>query len=301
LYPHQKGTPMRLLLTGASGQLGGYLLRVLREKGLPAVAWSGSRTGELFGFPLQPVNLAEPEAVSDAFHAARPTLIVHTAALASVAECFRDPPRAHRINAEGTAVLARLADQTGTRLLHVSTDLVFDGERGAYREQDIPRPLSVYGRSKAAAERAVLAFPRTVVVRVSLLFGPSIVGRPSFFDQQVSALREGKPCTLFADEWRTPLGLMTAAQALLAVARSDFTGVLHLGGPERMSRLEMGQRLAGYVGCDPSVIVPCSRDQAAGTEPRPRDTGLDSSCWRRLFPEQPWPLWDEALSELIQR
>src|SRR5207302_4863142 len=125
-------------------------------------------------------------------------------------------------------VLAELAAQGGARLLFVSTDLVFDGEHAPYREGDRPAPLSVYGRSKAAAEAAVRAVPRGVVARVSLLFGPTVVGRPSFFDDQVAALRGRRPLTLFEDEWRTPLDYSTAARALLGVLHSDFLGVVHV-------------------------------------------------------------------------
>jgi dTDP-4-dehydrorhamnose reductase len=276
----------RILVTGASGQLGGYLLRELRTRGETVVAWSGSRSGDLFGVPLRPVELTDAAAVTDAFREARPDVVIHAAALARVSDCYRDPDRAHRVNAEGTATLASLAAAAGARLVLVSTDLVFDGERGNYREEDAPTPTSAYGRSKVAAEQAALAYPGHAVARVSLLFGPSLVGRPSFFDEQTSALREGRPVTLFRDEWRTPLQLNTAARALVELAFSDYSGLLHVGGPERLSRLEMGQRLAEALGVDGSSIVSSTRAEHAAPEPRPKDTSLDSSRWRRQFPSE---------------
>ncbi len=130
--------------------------------------------------------------------------------------------------------------------MYVSTDLVFDGEHAPYREDDPPAPLSVYGRSKAHAETALQAFPRIAIVRVSLLYGPSLTDRPTVLDRQRQAILAGEPLTLFDDEWRTPLDLPTAARALLAVAESDYTGILHVGGLERLSRLEMGERLAPH-------------------------------------------------------
>jgi dTDP-4-dehydrorhamnose reductase len=288
---------MRLLLTGASGQLGSYVLREIEKCGLDVAAWSGSRAGRLFGVELQPVDLADPDQMATAFRRAAPTVVIHAAAIAAIAECRRDPLRAERVNAAATTLLAELTEQARARLLLVSTDLVFDGEKGWYREQDLPSPLSVYARTKAAAEAPVLALPSGIVLRMSLLFGPSIVGRPYFFDAQVTALREGRPITLFSDEWRTPLSLATAARALLGVVRSDFHGLLHLGGPERMSRLEMGQRLAVHLGADGRGIVAAVRDSVPAAEPRPRDTSLDCSRWRGLFPNQPWPSWQEAMSE----
>jgi dTDP-4-dehydrorhamnose reductase len=290
---------MRLLLTGASGHLGGYLLRQRREQGAAVTAWSGRRGGELFGCPLWPVDLADDDAVASAFRQARPDIVLHAAALSTVAECYRQPERAERINARGSTILAELADRAKARLVYVSTDMVFDGEQGGYREEDAVAPLSVYGHTKAAAEPAVLACPRGLVARVSLLFGPSLVGQPTFFDEQTAALQAGRPITLFHDEWRTPLSLLVAARGLLALAASDAAGVVHLGGPERLSRLEMGQRLAAFLHRDPALLVSASRRRIAAAEPRPRDLSLDCSRWRQLAPNESWPAWDDALPALM--
>lgn len=290
---------MRLLLTGASGHLGSYVLRECRRRGETVIAWSGRWQGELFGCPLRPIDLAETDSVATAFHDARPEIVLHAAALTVVSDCQREPQRAERINARGSAILAELADRAKIPLLHVSTDMVFDGERAPYREGDAVAPLSIYGRTKVEAERAVLAYPRNTVVRLPLLFGPTLTGRPSFFDRQVLALRQRQPLPLFHDEWRTPLSLQAAARALLALTDSDPVGLLHLGGPERLSRLEMGRRLAVFLGCDSAAIVPVSRTDIVALEPRPADLSLDSSRWRGLFPHQEWPTWQEALSQLI--
>jgi dTDP-4-dehydrorhamnose reductase len=291
---------MRFLVTGASGQVGAYLLHALGRAGLPAVAWSGSRAGELFGFRLRPVDLGHTESLAAAFREAGPACVIHAAAHATIAQCARAPEAAWQVNVEATRRLADLAAAAGARFVLLSTDLVFDGERPSYREEDEPSPLSTYGRTKVAAERAVLAHPRGAVLRLSLLYGPALGGRPSFFDEQVAALRQGRPCPLFEDEWRTPLDLVTAAQGILDVARSDFRGVLHMGGPERMSRLEMGHRLATFLGADPSVFVPAVRAQAASPEPRPRDVSLDSSRWRGLSPGPDVPDWDAALRRMMK-
>jgi dTDP-4-dehydrorhamnose reductase len=278
---------MRLLLTGASGQLGAWLASC----GLADLVWPGPRRGG--------VDLTDADAVRAAWTAARPDAVLHAAALARVADCQRDPELARRVNVNATATLVQLAERHGIRLVYVSTDMVFEGEAAPYREEAVPAPLSIYGRSKVEAECIVLAGRRNAVVRISLLFGPSRCGRPSFFDEQVQALRQGLPLTLFADEWRTPLDLDTAARSLAALARSDVVGVVHLGGRERLSRLEMGRRLAAVLGADGANIRTVRRADVPAPEPRPCDLSLDSSRWRSLFPSVPWPSYDEALRTFL--
>lgn len=289
---------MRLLITGASGLLGGYLLRTLAGSDHAVVAWSGPTATQSTQTNMVPVDLADRDTVAAAFAAARPDVVLHAGAVSSVARCFQQPAHARAVNVGGTQLLTDLAAAAKARLLFVSTDLVFDGQRGGYREDDAPAPLSIYGQTKLAAERAVLASRRAAVARVSLLFGPGLGQRRGFFDEQLVAIRAGRPCPLFVDEWRTPLALSTAAAALLALAISDFTGLLHLGGPERLSRWEMGVRLAAHSRCDASAFVPVPRSAVAAPEPRPRDNSLDSSRWRELMPDLRWPRFEEALSEM---
>jgi dTDP-4-dehydrorhamnose reductase len=290
---------MRLLITGASGQLGGYLLRELRGTDHDIVAWSGSREGEVFGVPLRRVNVSDPDRVLAAFEDARPDVVIHAGAVTSVTGCYRDPVAACRTNITATAQLCELCNRFGARMVFTSTDLVFDGARGHYREADSAAPLSIYGQTKLDAEAAVMAYLRGAVARLSLLYGPSTVSRPSFFDDQVTALRQRRPITLFSDEWRTPLDFQTAARALLALAESEFAGLLHLGGPQRMNRAEMGHRLAVFLGADPAAIIAANRADVPSPEPRPRDASLDSTRWRALFPGIDWPAYADALRQMF--
>lgn len=289
---------MRLLLTGASGQLGAWVLREALRQGHDVIPWCASHQTPILGIAPQVVDLTRSDDVRTAFAFARPDAVIHCAALATVAACRRDPELADRTNVQATAQLVELAAERRIPLQLVSTDLVFDGERGWYGEEDAPQPLWVYGRTKVAAERVVRAYADGTVVRVSLLFGPSLVGRASFFDQQVAALRQQQPIKLFVDEWRTPASLLTAARALLAVSTSGFAGLLHVGGPERLSRYEMGQRLAQHLALDAAVLVGVERNAVPGDEPRPRDVSLQTTLFKTLFPAVPFPVWDEALREM---
>src|SRR5262245_63643141 len=128
----------RFLVTGATGQLGAYLVRELRRRGHEVVAWSGTSTGNVQGVRADPVDLTQPDLVVSTFRQAPPTCVIHAAAMAAVADCARHPWQADTINRRGTALLAELAATARSRFVFVSTDLVFDGENPPYGEGDPP-------------------------------------------------------------------------------------------------------------------------------------------------------------------
>lgn len=271
---------MRVVVTGATGLLGGWLVAELASRGDDVTAFGGPSREE------NGLDVTDGVAVSAAIAAARPEAVIHAAALSAMSDCARDPALAQRINVEGTANVARACRDARARLVHVSTDLVFDGEHAPYTESSPTAPTSIYGRTKVDAEREAMQADG-VVVRVSLLFGPTRTTRRGFFDQQLDMLRHGVRLRLFDDEWRTPLSLRAAAEALSAIARSDVNGVLHVGGPERLSRWEMGLALAGALDL-PASAAESSIERASrtsiGGEVRPRDVSLDSTAFRRTFP-----------------
>ncbi|MBS2017997.1 MAG: SDR family oxidoreductase [Deltaproteobacteria bacterium] len=265
---------MRALITGSTGLLGGWLVREARAAFEDVTAVGGPSSG---------IDLADLGVATRLFERAKPDVIVHGAALSAIADCAREPDRARRSNVEVTRTLASLAAATQARFVHVSTDLVFGGEAAPYREDAPGDPTSVYGRTKLEAEPIARSVEDSVVARVALLFGPTRTKRRGFFDMQTEALRDGAAVRLFDDEWRTPLSLMAAAESLVAIARSSLRGIVHLGGPERMSRLEMGARLARVLRASPAGIVATSRTAVAG-EPRPKDVSLDRALLERTFP-----------------
>jgi dTDP-4-dehydrorhamnose reductase len=163
--------------------------------------------------------------------------------------------------------------------VYVSTDLVFDGERAPYAETDEPNPLSVYGRTKLAGERA----PASTVVRLALTYGPrpSVDARPSFVERVIERAFRGERVSLYFDEFRTPIYVEDAARALaLLVEDPKLPAIVHLGGPERVSRFEMGSKALAEFGLPSDLAEPRSRLENAGA-PRPRDVSLTSS---HVFP-----------------
>jgi dTDP-4-dehydrorhamnose reductase len=273
------------LITGASGQLGGHVLRVLAaEPGRRDVLALAGR-GEVLAAAgrIARVGLGDFDSLRAAVREFGPTHIVHTAALSAVADAAADPARAHRINAEATRVLGEAAAARGARLVYTSTDMVFDGQAAPYRETDAPSPLSEYGRSKVAGERALADTPRALVVRVPLLYGMPLTARRTTFGEQIAALRGGRPMTLFTDEFRTPIWLGDAAAALVALARSDRCGLIHVAGPERLSRYALIERFAQLLSVRDAQLIPVSRTSIPAAEPRPADLSLDGSQFLARF------------------
>ncbi len=272
-------------VTGASGQLGGVLVRQLVEAGEEVVALSGRRTVQIAGVRTSPIDITDHQAVRRILEQTRPSVVVHLAAVSSVGEALSDPKRARQVNVDATDALVALAGRVGARLICASTDLVFDGQAPPYDESSCPDPVNCYGRSKFQAEPAVLNYGRGVVVRPSLMFGLPVVPRQTTFCQQLVALRDGRTLRLFEDEFRTPLWFEDAARAIRAIGRSDFVGLMHLAGPERTSRLDMGVAMAVALGLPTDAIQAVTSSSMSFPEPRPADVSLDGSLFERTFPD----------------
>ncbi len=286
---------MRIVLTGASGQLGAYLIDRLVAAGHDVSAWSGTEVGHRDGLALVPVDLTDAGATDRALAEADPEVIVHAAAISRADVVFRDPDRGRAVNVGATARLAEWSARLGRRLVSISTDMVFDGSRPWNCEDDPAEPILAYGRTKRDAEPAVLATTRGLVARISLLFGPSRSGRASPFDRTLAVLREGRPQTLFRDEFRTPLDLATAAEALVRLAESDVSGLIHVAGHERVSRFDLVRRAASAAGLDPSLVRANCQSDVVLAEPRPADISLDTSKLAALFPDLRRPTIEEAM------
>jgi dTDP-4-dehydrorhamnose reductase len=290
---------MRVVLTGASGQLGPYVLERLIAAGYDVDAWSGTDPGERSGVRLRPVDLTDRGATLTALTSADPAVVIHAAAVSTIDEVRRHPEQAVAVNVKATGHLADWCARLGRRLLHTSTDLVFDGTRGMYREGDPAEPLVLYGRTKLRGEAEALKAPGAAVARLSLMYGPARGGRPSYFDRTLAALRRGESQTFFEDEFRTPLDYPTAAEALVRLTESDFQGLIHVGGPERLSRYDLARRTAEALGFDAALIRANRQRDATFPDPRPADVSLDSTRLVTLFTDLRRPPVEEAVASMI--
>ena len=277
---------MRVVLTGASGQLGAYVLDALVARGHEVDPWSGAGRGDRGSLSLRPVDLTDPAATRAALDACAPEAVLHLAAVSTADGVRNDPERGRAVNVDATARIADWCGRHGCRLVYTSTDLVFPGDRPWWREDDPPGPVLAYGRSKLDGEAPVRDRATGLAARMSLMYGPSRSGRPSVFDRTVDTLARGVPQTFFEDEYRTPLDLPTAADLLARLAeRPEVVGVLHVGGPERMSRADLMRRVARGLGLDPGLVLGNRQADVAFPEPRPADVSLDTARLASLFPD----------------
>lgn len=264
---------MRILLTGAHGQLG----RMAQE----VFAGAGHET---LAFGHADLAVEDLAAVRQAVGQARPDWVVNAAAMTDVDGCETRPDRAHAINALGAENLAKAAAAAGCRFLQVSTDYVFDGERGRYLEDDTPNPLSTYGATKLDGERRALsALPETLVARTAVVWGPH---KPNFVTWVRESLKAGKPLRIVDDQWVSPTHTRDLSRQLLALMENGASGVYHTAGADRLSRLDMATAIAEVHGLDGSRIEPIHMDALQWKARRPRDSSLDvSKVGRVVRPE----------------
>ena len=269
---------MKLLITGGSGFLGSHLLTLAKEQHETfATFFSRPFDGGL------PLDMRDDDAVKHLFAEVKPDCVIHTA--------YDKARRA--VIVMGTANIAAAAQAHGARLVHLSTDVVFSGARGSYREDDALDPVTEYGQMKADAERVVMAHaPDALMVRTSLIYGTAADDeRDAHVRLIVDGLRERHPVTLFTDEYRCPICVDDLARALLELVSStspptpllvgEGSGPLHIVGAERVSRYEFGVLIARYHGLDPSPLV-ATTSEALGMV-RPKDCSLNMDKARALL------------------
>lgn len=266
----------RLLLLGSTGFIGSRLKRDLSSR---------------YDLLCERVELRDNHAISDAVSLLSPDAVVNAAAWASPDVCEKDSESARRINALGPETLAKACAKTGIPLFHFSTDLVFDGARPPYHEEDPAHPLSVYGRVKLEAERLIMAaHPAACVVRVAMVYGLAASGRPSPLDMLIKELSAGRRVKVFVDQWRTPTPVASMAPVIEGWLGKGLRGLFHWSGAERVSREQFARRVCEAFGFDQRLLVPAKAAEAALPAPRPADCSLDCSRLSRALDLPPWPL-----------
>jgi dTDP-4-dehydrorhamnose reductase len=266
---------MKVLVLGVSGLAGHAFARAALRRGheVHGIRRRSAAPEGLAGF--RAFDAADADALTRACLDLWPDAIVNAAAISSPAEVEADPAAAEQINVALPRRLAQISTHIGARLLHLSTDMVFDGAGpDPLRSTDVPCPSSLYGQTKLMAEREVLEHNAEdpVVLRVTLLSGNSPGGRRSLHEKLLHALARGERPRLFEDEIRQPLSTSNLAEVLVELCeRRDLHGIFHWAGAEALSRYEMGRRILDHLGLPGDLVEPARLAGDPALAGRPAD------------------------------
>jgi len=288
----------RVVVTGAGGQLGGYLRQALTTAGAGVIGLD-ARPGHGVDRIL---DITDPAASAAVLGEVRPDAVIHAAAYTDVDGAERTPEPAEAVNAAGSANVAAAARRAGAYLVAVGTDFVFAGDGGApYAEDAPPAPLSVYGRTKLAGDRAVLAAdPGFAVARTAWLYG----GPGKHFPRTVlTVLRDRGAIEVVDDEAGSPTWAGDLAEALVGLVAARGAGIFHLANEGRATRWELAREVAAVAGLAPELVRPVSTPEFLAKYPLPARRPGDSTLANRRAAALGIRLrpWREAVAAYVPR
>lgn len=258
---------MKILITGGSGLLGQYLNLVLsREHKILSTFFSG--TGNCINYSSIQIDITNRKNMGSILNLYRPDVVVHAAAIADPLRCnSADAGLVYDTNVTATRDIAELCDKFSSRLIYISTDLVYAGYRGSMLKEDAKLiPASLYAETKLMGEIKIKeTFDNYLILRTALLYGPALGEKKNHFQQMYNNFRTGKPVKLFHDQYRTPLSFLEIARVINKLAGKDIKNeTINAGGKERVSRLELGEILCDVAGFDKSLIEKISMRDIPG-------------------------------------
>jgi dTDP-4-dehydrorhamnose reductase len=287
---------LKLFITGVSGLLGlNFALQCQKQYTVSGAYFN--HPVSIPGVKTLRLDLTSQAATEKAAQDIRPDIIVHTAALADVDECEANPDLAHRLNVVAARNVATVANTMGLRLVHISTDQLFNGERLWKAETDAPAPINRYGSTKWLAEKQVLeTCPQALVIRTNF-FGWGTAYKRSFSDWILRGLEEQRELTLFSDVYFTPILINQLIDVITSLVRSGATGVFHVAGGERLSKYTFARRLAETFNYPSDLIRPISVDEFSFKAQRPKEMSL--ACGKaELHLRTRMPLLQDGLDSL---
>jgi len=282
---------MKVLVTGANGFLGYYLVQQLLAKDFVVI---GTGKGEC-RLPIQHENffyeqmdITEPFSVSVVFEKQKPGIVVHMAAMTKPDDCEQEQWKAYTVNVEGTLNLLLNAETQKCFFILVSTDFVFNGEKGNYCETDERDAVNFYGKTKVAAEEAVEEYPfDRAIVRTALVYGQSVSGRDNIAMLVKKKLEQDEKYSVFTDQVRTPTYVEDLAKGIVAIIGKRATGIFHIAGEDILTPYEIACAVAGHLKLDRQLIIPVTEKDMKQPARRPAKTDLDIEKARRELKFQP--------------
>ncbi len=288
---------MRILITGASGLLGLNLAMEAthRHTVFGTVNHHALKTD---AFKVIQTDLLAPGAVERLLENTHPDWVIHCAALANLEACEANPLLAQKMNTDLPRTLARHVARSGARLVHISTDAVFDGLRGDYSEEDTPTPASVYSRTKLEGELAAAETDPTAIIARVVFYGWSMNGKRSLAEFFFNNLSQGIRVNGFIDVFFCPLLANQLAHILIRMLELQLSGLYHVVGPEHLSKYDFGVGLAQCFNLDASLISPASVAQSEFAALRSPNLTLRSDKLARAL-GQALPSFSTGLDELF--
>lgn len=272
---------MRILLTGSNGMLGSDLLKKLGETShdILATGRGEDRTDISIShsnITYKELDILSLEAVVEATDSFKPQLIIHGAAMTQVDECEQNKTTCYATNVTGTDNLIAAADRVQARLMYISTDFVFSGKDGPYKEGDPTAPVNYYGETKELAECHVMESGLDwCIIRTILLYGKADPAKRSNFIYWVkNQLESGKQIKVVNDQIRTPTFIPDLTEGILLAIENHAAGIFHISGEEVMTPYEMAQRIAQYLDLNPSLMTPVDASVFSQAGRRPLKTGF---------------------------
>ncbi len=283
---------MKILITGSNGLLGQKIIKRCLKHGIPFIATSkgSNRNPDCPQEYYIPLDLQQSEEVKKLVEIQKPTAIIHTAALTNVDYCETNPEECHQVNVVASQILFEAAKSIGAHFELLSTDFVFDGENGPYKEEDAVNPLSVYAQSKVDAEQILIKdeFKNWSIARTIIVYGTGFgLSRSNMILWALEALPKGEVMKLVDDQFRAPTWADDLAYGCVEIVLRNQTGIFHLSGPvsRPVNKIveEVGEAL-GLTNLNIETISSTTLNQAAKRPPR---TGFDLSKAEKLLDYRP--------------
>lgn len=294
---------MRILITGANGLLGQKLVKQCLKHQIEFLATSkgANRNSQCPEMRYMSMDISNPNEVKNIFNAFYPTHVIHTAAITNVDYCELHPEECHQVNIVGTRIVWSVAKEFHAHFQLLSTDFVFDGTTGMYKETDEVNPLSIYAKSKVEAENLLLqdAYQNWSIARTIIVYGDGEnLSKSNLIQWALNALPKGEPMRIIDDQFRMPTWADDLAWGCLAICRKDKNGIFHLSGPELMSVYEIVERIAKFINEPMDQVERISSAILNQPAKRPPRTGFDLTKSKKELGYQPKRL-EETLGDLM--
>ncbi|HEX2900620.1 MAG TPA: NAD(P)-dependent oxidoreductase [Bacteroidia bacterium] len=268
-----------ILVTGANGLLGQKLVQKLSRRDavhLVATSVGPNRNPLDEGYVYESMDITQPDQVREMFVKYEPTEIINTAAMTNVDQCEKEQEACWELNVKAVETQIALCKEFETRMVHISTDFIFDGTAGPYTEKATPNPLSWYGKSKLEAENIVISSGVPyAIARTMLVFGVvQDMSRSNIVLWAKKSLEEGKPITVVNDQWRCPTLAEDLAEGVVLMTMKDKNGIYNISGPDMYSIHDLVQLVADHWKLDKSLITPIDSSTLNQAAKRPAKTGF---------------------------